>query len=237
MSFQTEEFCDNALSSANHVVASSSPTTKRQTVYVVVGCNDLMQQIGDLAGGMGLHVVPYPSAGEFLSRYDGGSGCLVTQIELPGLSGLELQRALLDMQIMLPVVFVSSRPTTAQTVQAMRNGAVTVLDAPVDSQALGNAVRDAMAIDESNRRQTATMNDIRRRLGRLTASEYAVLERMLRGLPNKSIASQLGLSLRSIESRRRRVFDKLGADSVAELVRKVLSIHPHVGELSRGQPH
>jgi len=210
----------------------SPPTTfmnERATVYTVHLAPDLVQQIGDLVCGMGLQASRFDSAEEFLRAYDGGHGCLVTEFVLPGMSGLELQRSLAESQILLPMMFLASKPATSDIVQAMRHGAVSVLEVPVESEKLWDAIQEAVSTDKAQRRRAAVLREIRRRVSHLTASEYMVLERMLQGLPNKTIASQLHLSIRSIESRRRRVFEKMGADSVAQLVRLVLAVKEEDG--------
>lgn len=149
-------------------------------------------------------------------------GCLVSELRLPGMSGLQLQQWLTRDSFSLPVIFVTSHPVTSLIVQAMQQGAITVLDKPCDPQALRDAIGKALSKDQTIRRIDAKHTELQRRLDRLTPKERLVLDLMVKGTANKVIARNLEVSVRTVEARRHQIFKKTGTDSIAELVRFIL---------------
>lgn len=167
---------------------------------------------------MGVPSQAFHSAEAFLDQYRGEPGCLVVDLRLPGLSGLELQEELRDRGLPIPVVLITANARTAIVVRAMRSGAVTVLDKPCDEEALWEAIRDGLTRDRIQREQHAAREELSRQIGALSPSELEVLHRVVEGVANKDIARELGASVRTIENRRHSVFTKLGVHSLAELV-------------------
>jgi FixJ family two-component response regulator len=145
--------------------------------------------------------------------------CVVTDLQMPGITGLELQKALTARGITVPMVFVTAFGTVSAGVHAMREGAVDFLEKPADPGALLDAVERAVAKGAALATRAEARAANRRRVELLTARERQVFEGVVQGLPNKQIAAQLGIALKTVKVHRGRVMQKMGADSVADLVR------------------
>lgn len=168
------------------------------------------------------HVVTFSSAAEFLEGYHHEPGCLVLDVAMPGMSGLELQRKLVHDKVTLPVVFVTGHGNIPMAVEAMQLGAINFLEKPVQEQALWDSIRRGLEQDAQNRRRRARRQRADERLTKLTPGEREVLNLILEGKLNKEIASELGLSTRTIEDRRAKLMKKMGASSLAELIQLVM---------------
>jgi two-component system, LuxR family, response regulator FixJ len=169
-------------------------------------------------------VETFSSAAEFLAAYrPGRPGCLVLDVALQGMSGLELQRKLIHDKISLPVVFVTSHANVAMAVEAMQMGAVHFLEKPAREQQLWDSIRKALELDAQNRRRLARRQHAEERLSKLTPGEREVLNLILEGKMNKEIAADLNLSTRTIEDRRAKLMKKMNAQCVAELVQLVMT--------------
>jgi two-component system response regulator FixJ len=188
------------------------------TVYVVDDDPQARDSVCALARSMGVPTKNFPSAESFLDFYQEQPGCVVTDYRMPGINGLELQESLLQRGCEVPLIVVTGFARTSMTVQAIKHGAITLLDKPYDDDSLWQAIRVALAEDNLRRRQKREVADDRRRIDNLSDKECKVLELMLLGTSNKTMAVKLDVSLRTIENRRRKVFSKLRVESVAELV-------------------
>lgn len=163
---------------------------------------------------------PFDSGSAFLEGADIGTlACVVSDLAMPGLSGLELQKALLARGVVLPMVFVTGFGTVSSSVQAMRDGAVDFLEKPADPGALLDAVERAVAKRAALAARAEASAAVRARLALLTSRERQVFEGVVQGLPNKQIAAHLGIALKTVKVHRGRVMQKMEADSVADLVR------------------
>jgi len=170
------------------------------------------------------HVETFSSASEFLAAYHPKRpGCLVLDVAMPGMSGLELQRKLLHDKIAIPLVFVTGHANVAMAVEAMQMGAVNFLEKPVQEQELWDSIRRAIELDSQNRRRRARRQRAEERLAQLTHGEREVLNLILEGKMNKEIAKELDLSTRTIEDRRAKLMKKMDAKSLAELVQLVMT--------------
>ena len=141
---------------------------------------------------------------------------------MAGMNGLELQEKLANEGHDIPVIIVTAYARTAVTVQAIQHGAVTMLDKPYSEDDLWGAIREGLTLDEKRRETKAERADVDKRIASLNEKERQVLDLIVAGQPNKAMANKLDVSLRTIENRRRTVFSKLGAQTVAELVALVL---------------
>jgi two-component system response regulator FixJ len=169
----------------------------------------------------------FGSAEEFLEDYSEDlPGCVVSELRLLGMNGLDLQARMAQWNIRLPVIFLTRCAETHLTVAAMRSGALTVLDKPAGRQELWDAVYTALTLDRERRLEDNLHDDVQNRLKELTFKEQMVLELMLEGLPNKTIARRLDISIRTVETRRSLIFKKTHTRSVAELVRLTLQAEP-----------
>ncbi len=145
--------------------------------------------------------------------------CVVTDLQMPGVSGIDVQKALIARGLVMPMVFVTGFGTVATSVQAMRDGAVDFLEKPADPSALLEAVERAVAKRVALAARAEARADVERRLVLLTGRERQVFEGVVQGLANKQIAAQLGIALKTVKVHRGRVMQKMEADSVADLVR------------------
>lgn len=197
--------------------------TDQATVLVVDDDPDARQSLEFLIRSVGLNIRSYPSAADFLSSADVQSpGCLVLDLRMPGMSGLELQDRLNEMNVGIPIILLTAYAEVPIAVKAMKAGAVDVIQKPYSQQVLLDRIQQALAKDRSNRRRVREINEAREKLARLTPGERDVLERLRVGKSNKEIAGELGLTRRGIEARRANIMRKCDADSLADLLRMVM---------------
>lgn len=196
----------------------------KQTVFIVDDDKHARESVSALARSMGVDTKDFDSAEAFLDFYQGDPGCLVTDYRMRGMNGLELQESLIKRGMLLPMIIVTAFARTAITVQAIKNGAVTLLDKPYDDDKLWQAIRTALTQDEQARQRSQADLEAKARLDSLNEKEAQVLELILSGTSNKTMATELEVSLRTIENRRRKIFSKMGVETVAELVGMVLRV-------------
>ena len=190
------------------------------TVFVVDDDPSMRTYLRRLFESVCLRVAVFTSAEEFLrSARPDAPACLVLDVQMPGLSGLDLQRELARADLLIPIVFVTGHGDIPMTVQAMKAGAVEFLTKPFRNQELLDAVREGHARDREARRCEAEVAELRRRYGRLTPREREVFALVVAGLLNKQVAAQLGASERTIKAHRAAVVEKMEAGSLADLVR------------------
>ncbi len=197
-------------------------TDADSTVFVVDDDAEALASVCALVSSMGLQCRPFESGEAFLSFCDRNpqlAGCLVTDVRMVGISGIELQEQLRERRVTIPVIVLTAFARTPLTVRAMQNGAITMLDKPYDDDDLWDAIRVGLRRDTEQRAKAITMSRVQEDLDSLTPSERQVMDLVVAGLPNKTIASRLDVSVRTVENRRREVFTKMNADSVADLVR------------------
>jgi FixJ family two-component response regulator len=178
-----------------------------------------------LLKSLGLAAVAYESATDFLAAYDPEQpGCLLLDIRMPGMSGLELQQQLNLRGAITPIIFITGHGDVPMAVEAMQHGAFDFLQKPFRDQDLLDRVQKALARDRAIRDQLRGQESIQRRLESLTAREHDVLGLVAGGDPNKIIAHKLGISQRTVEIHRARVMEKMSAESVADLVHMVTAV-------------
>ena len=190
------------------------------TVYLVDDDPDVLTAIGRLIESEGLQVAAFASAQRFLDSFDRRApGCLVLDLAMPGINGLELQRSLEQEGCLLPIIFLTGRGDIATSVQAMKHGAVDFLTKPVDDTALLAAVHDALAANRAHHRADSERADLAHRLATLTARERQVLEGIAAGMLNKQIAAALGTSEKTVKFHRGNLMRQMGARVAADLVK------------------
>jgi FixJ family two-component response regulator len=193
------------------------------TVLVVDDDPDARQSLEFLIRSVGLNIRAYPSAAEFLASPDlESAGCLVLDLRMPGMSGLELQDRLNEMNVGIPIILLTAYAEVPIAVKAMKAGAVDVIQKPYSQQVLLDRIQQALAKDRANRQRVRDIKDAREKLSRLTPGEREVLDRLRAGKSNKEIAGELGLTRRGIEARRANIMRKLEAESLADLLRMVM---------------
>jgi RNA polymerase sigma factor (sigma-70 family) len=169
-------------------------------------------------------VETFSTSAEFLATYDPDRpSCLVLEVALRGMSGLELQRKLVHDKIAIPIIFVTGHANVAMAVEAMQMGAINFFEKPVQEQRLWDSIRKAIEVDTQNRRRASRRRHAEERLSKLSPGEREVLDLILEGKMNKEIAAELGLSTRTIEDRRAKLMKKMDAQCVVELVRLVMT--------------
>lgn len=189
------------------------------TVYVVDDDPSIRAALTRALTVEGFHVKSWATADAFLAEYEPGEpGCLVSDILMPGTDGLQLQNALAQIDRSLPIVFISGNAHIPMSVQAMRAGAVTLLQKPVPLAELVVAINEALARNRDLRQQQAASVEIHSRLAALTPRERQVLKLVVTGKMNKQIAAELGAAEKTIKVHRGRLMGKMKVRSVAELV-------------------
>jgi two-component system response regulator FixJ len=193
-------------------------------VHIIDDDDAVRDSLAVLLDSAGLPVRTYASATEFLALAPGlAGGCVLTDVCMPGLDGLALQRRLTEAGVALPVIVMTGHGDVPIAVAALKAGAVDFLEKPFDDERLITAVRAALAANGDARRHAATLAEHAARLASLTKREREVLDLLVAGNPNKTIAYDLGASPRTVEVHRARVMEKMGARSLAELVRMVIA--------------
>lgn len=193
------------------------------TVYLVDDDAAVCDSFRLLLKSAGLNLKSYGSAQEFLDDYDGGAGCLVLDLRLPGMSGLELQEQLNRRRISLPVILLTGHGDVPTTVRALKAGAVDYLEKPCPDDVLLERVREAIDLHRKRLRRAKERQAVDERRDRLTPREREVMGLMVSGMSNKEIAAHLGISRKTLDIHRAHVIDKMEARSVADLVRMNLA--------------
>ena len=194
-------------------------------VFVVDDDAPVRHALSMLLASVGYRVETYPDADSFLNAYRSNSpACLVLDVRMPGLSGLELQDRMIARGVLLPIIFVSGHADVAMAVRAMRRGAFDFLEKPFNDQALLDRINEALRHARQLREQGESKREIRARCNALTQREREVMERVVRGDMNKVIAADLGVSERTVEIHRGHVMEKMKARSLAELVRMAMQL-------------
>ena len=195
------------------------------TVFVVDDDEGVRNSLRFLLKSVGLQTQTLGSASEFLDTYKPSQpGCLVLDVRMPGMSGLELQQQLNLRGAVIPVIFITGHGDIPMAVEAMQQGAFDFLQKPFRDQDLIDRIQRALERDNRNRAALDQHAKIRERLDSLTPREREVLALMTRGKPNKIMAAELGVSQRTVEIHRARVMEKSGAASLAQLVRMVMDL-------------
>lgn len=197
-------------------------------VFIVDDDEAVRNSLRLLVKSVGLPASTAKSAQEFLEIYDPGhAGCLVLDVRMPGMSGIELQEQLNLRGAVIPVIFITGHGDIPMAVEAMQQGAFDFLQKPFRDQDLVDRIQRALEKDRVSRDELTQRSRIRERLVSLTPREREVLDLIVSGKPNKIMAADLGLSQRTVEIHRARVMEKMGASSLAQLVRMTLDLQEH----------
>lgn len=193
------------------------------TVFIIDDDPAARQSVAALAQSKGVATEVFSSAEQFLaSNAFERPGCVVSDFRMEGISGLQLQDELARRGSSLPLVIITAYADVPLAVKALQRGALTLLEKPTQGQELWESIEQALRTDAANREKAARQAATRRQLATITPDERRVLDLILAGQPNKAMASQLGIGLRTVELRRATLLRKLNVQSVAELVRVVL---------------
>jgi len=198
----------------------AAQTEQAPTVFIVDDDAAIRFAMQALMDSVNLNHEIFASADEFLDKFgEQRPGCLVLDIRMPGLGGLELQEELIKRGNTLPIIFITGHGDVPMAVEAMQKGAVDFIQKPFRDQELLDRIREALATDEERREEQQQHAEVAGRLERLTNREREVFDLVVTGKPNKVIAYELGVSQRTVEIHRARVMEKMQARSLADLVK------------------
>ena len=190
------------------------------TVFIIDDDRGMRQSIQDLVESVGLRAESFATGGEFLKRKPTNDpSCLVLDVRLPQMSGLDFQRQLAETGMQIPIIFVTAHGDVPMSVRALKSGAVEFLTKPFRDQDLLDAIQQALQRDRAERDRQAEIHDLQERYGTLTAREQQVMALVVSGMLNKQIASEIGASEATVKIHRGNVMHKMQAGSVVDLVR------------------
>jgi two-component system response regulator FixJ len=193
------------------------------TVHVIDDDDAVRDSLTMLLDASGFSVTAYESAAAFLEGLDKAvSGCVITDVCMPEISGLDLLRRLSDRLPQFPVIVLTGEADVPIAVEALKNGALDLIEKPYSAQTIVAAVRQALTQLEARSDRVSRRNEAAERLAALSAREREVLEGVVKGLSNKEVARELGISPRTVEAYRANLMMKMGADSLSELVRMAI---------------
>jgi FixJ family two-component response regulator len=194
-------------------------------VFIVDDDAAVLDSLRLLLGSAGLTTTGFMSARDFLDQYDPRQpGCLVLDVRMPGMSGLELQQSLNLRGATIPVIFITGHGDVPMAVEAMQHGAFDFVQKPFREHLLMERIQCALEQDRTSRQELTQLEHVRQRLESLTPREREVLNLVTAGKPNKIMAVELGVSQRTVELHRARVMEKMGAASLAQLVRMIMDL-------------
>jgi RNA polymerase sigma factor (sigma-70 family) len=194
------------------------------TVFVVDDDEAVRDSVSWLIQSIGVNVKTYSSANAFLLDYDPGiPGCIILDVRMPGMSGLDLHEKLMGYELSNPIIYITGHGDVPMAVRAMKAGAVDFIGKPFNDQALLDRVQQAIDRDTQNRADKHKRLEIKARWKRLTPREREVMEMVIAGKSNKTIAAQLGVSSKTVEAHRAKFMEKMQASSLPDLMRITLS--------------
>jgi two-component system response regulator FixJ len=195
------------------------------TVFVIDDQSSIRHALGEMLSVFGYNVEAYESADSFLRALDPSRhGCVVADVRMPGMDGIELVRELARRQILLPVVVISGHADVPMAVAAIKAGAEDFIEKPVDDVQLVAAINRGLARAHAKQRLQEGVQDIRSRFKQLTPREVEVFDLVIDGYTSEAIAERLGISTRTVEGYRVQIMDKMQAESVAQLVRLAIRL-------------
>ena len=201
------------------------------TVFIIDDDGDMREAITDLVESVGLHAESFATAEEFLNNRQRSTdtSCLVLDVRLPQMSGLDFQRRLAEINVQIPIIFITAHGDIPMSVRAVKSGAVEFLTKPFRDQDLLDAIQQALLIDRGQQEEKAGMSDLQQRYQTLTPREREVMTLVASGKLNKQIGYELGASEATVKIHRGNVMQKMQAKSLADLVRMAdkLKVSPH----------
>jgi len=205
-------------------------------VFLIDDDDGVRRSLDALLRANGLNVTAFASARDFLAQFDpDAAGCLVTDVRLPGMSGIELLQKIRSQNCHMPVIVITGHGDVPLAVAAMKGGAVDFIEKQFRDHVLLTAVRRALELASEDREQRIVAREVQARLMTLTPREHQVLDMVVAGKANKVIAIDLDLSIKTVEFHRAHVMEKMGADSLAELVQTVLLVRKVANPLSEDE--
>jgi FixJ family two-component response regulator len=205
-----------------------------QTVYVVDDDPSTRELLAWLMKRNALHCETFAEPKSFLKAYKpGGPACVILDLHMPGMTGLDLQKTLNEQGVQVPIIFLSGRADVPRAVEAVKSGAVDFVEKPFDYKKIVELVRECLARDAQSRDQRERLRLVGQRVAQLTQREREVMERVVAGQMNREIAEELDISIKTVEAHRAHIMVKLCAGSVVELVQAVLEWKAATGTARR----
>jgi FixJ family two-component response regulator len=205
-------------------------TAPEPVVHVIDDDDSIRELLTWLMKRNAIRVEAHPNARSFLKAYRPGTpGCLILDLYMPGMSGLDLQQYLKEAGIEMPVIFLSGRADVPKAVAAVKSGAIDFIEKPFDYRRIVELVRECLRRDADARAGREAARSRAERLATLTQREREVLDRVIAGKVNRLIAEEMQISIKTVEAHRARIMEKLAVDSVAELVQATLGARPPGG--------
>jgi two-component system response regulator FixJ len=202
------------------------------TVFIVDDDKEVREAIELLMTSIGLATQSFPSAQAYLDSFDPNRpGCLILDVRMKGMSGLDLQQRLAAEALHPPIIMITGHGDVPMAVRAVKSGAIDFIEKPFNDQVLLDAIHRALERDDENRGQASRLADIRERIERLTPREREILEQVAAGKRNKVIAADLNISQSTVEAHRAKVMEKMEARSLSDLMRMLLLVSPQHREI------
>ncbi len=199
----------------------------KSTIFIVDDDQEVREALQLLMESVGLKVELFNSAVNYLEQFDPARpGCIVLDVRMPGMSGLDLQMQLAEKPFCPPIIIITGHGDVPMAVRAVQAGAIDFIEKPFNDQALLDSVHRALEFDAQQRGEASQIADIQQKLSRLTPREREVLDLVVQGLRNKLIASELAVSQSTVEAHRAKVMDKMEAKTLSELMRMMLKLEP-----------
>ncbi|AEE23112.1 MAG: DNA-binding response regulator [Alteromonadaceae bacterium] len=207
---------------------SKPPLSFEQVVHIIDDDEAVLDSLSMLLDSVDIKNAIYPNAQSFLSAHEGNSiqqlsGCIVLDIRMPGMSGMECQQRLEALKCPLPIIFITGHGDVPMAVEAMKKGAIEFIQKPFREQELLDCIHHALTLNKTAQKRASHSLDVAQRCESLTAREKEVMERVVAGLLNKTIANELNLSQRTIEIHRANMMEKMRVKSLAELMTLLLT--------------
>ena len=204
-------------------------SSQKPTVFIIDDDEAVRDSLKLLLDSVGQKNKTFSNAEYFLETYDESCpGCLILDIRMPNMSGLELQSKLNEMHCILPVIFITGHGDVPMAVRAIKEGAMDFIQKPFRDQELLDLINDALKLDAKQRTNLLERKEILQRISSLSDREYEILRLIIQGKPNKLIATEIGLSQRTVEIHRSHLMKKMGTKSLAHLVRQIMAIKSHM---------
>jgi RNA polymerase sigma factor (sigma-70 family) len=206
-------------------------TESRPTIFIVDDDPSVRQSTELLLKSVGFNVKTFVSAQDFLrANLQEDLGCLILDVRMPGISGLDLQEKLVSSKTLLPVIFITGHGTVPMSVRAMKAGAIDFLQKPFEEQDLLDAINRAVTRQRERKSKKDEADKLQQRLKALTAREYEVFSLLVTGMANKEIAHKLGASERTVKAHRAQIMEKMNAGSLADLIRFAEKLKTHLSD-------